>query len=97
MEEQDIQRTILIYLKEQCIFHWRNNSGKKGKYTFGLKGSSDIIGILPNGRFLAIEVKYGKNKPSEDQVAFIKNINDNGGLAFVAYDLETVVKALDTN
>jgi len=48
------------------------------RYTiqFGLKGSSDIIGIHMNtGKFLAIEGKTGKAKQSKQQLAFEKMIN----------------------
>lgn len=58
----------------------------------GLPGSSDIIGCLPGGRFLAIEVKALKGKVSPLQQQFIDNINQAGGLAFVARTIEAVQK-----
>lgn len=45
------------------------------------RGVSDILAVV-NGRFLAVEVKYAKGKPSEYQTRFIDRIKDNGGVAF---------------
>lgn len=58
-------------------------------------GIPDILACY-KGVFLGIEVKVGKNKPSELQKAKVKLINDAGGLAFVTWDnLEQVTAALD--
>lgn len=62
-------------------------------------GSSDLIGmksvtITPDmvGRtvavFVAIEVKFGNNTPSEEQVNFINLVKRMGGLSGVAYSVE---------
>jgi len=62
-----------------------------------MKGIPDILGILPGGAFLAIEVKKpkpDKTYPSKEQKAFMKRINDDGGIAFVARDVDTVKKML---
>lgn len=103
LNEQDIQNLILNWLNLKGIFAFRvNTTGvfdpekkiyrKMGK--FSLKGVSDIIGILPDGRFLAIEVKSAKGKPTKEQTAFINKINSKNGLAFVAYSLEDVFEKL---
>jgi hypothetical protein len=52
----------LRYLEVRGVYHWRNSTGavqiRPGRwYRFGKVGSSDILGILPGGRFLAVEVK----------------------------------------
>lgn len=79
----------LEYLKMLGIFCWRNNVGcaKIGNrfMRFGLKGSSDILGIMPDGRFLAVECKREKGgKLSEEQSAFLDAIRSRGGLAICA-------------
>lgn len=62
---------------------------------FQSAGIPDILACY-RGVFLGIEVKVGKNKPSELQKAKVKLINDAGGLAFVTWDnLEQVTVALD--
>jgi hypothetical protein len=68
--------------REDCYL-WQNNSGAAkigGRYVrFGLKGSSDIIGLTSDGKFLAIECKIGKDRQSEDQIAFENAIKGMGG------------------
>jgi hypothetical protein len=100
MLEKHIQRQILEYLDLKGIFAWRNNSGavfseykgRKRMIRYGLKGSSDILGILNDGRFLAIEVKKPDGKPTTEQLEFIDRINKNGGLAFIARSITEVIK-----
>ena len=53
-------------------------------------GVSDILGVLPGCRFLAVEVKVPKGKVSPHQQEFIDSVNQAGGLAFVARSLEDV-------
>jgi hypothetical protein len=48
------------------------------------KGSSDLIGITSQGIFFAIEVKTAKGRTSKEQDAFIKRIQEQGGIAGVA-------------
>lgn len=60
---------------------------------FGLAlGSSDIIGIAPCGRFLAIEVKTKTGRPTHQQLGFIEAVRKNGGIAGIA---RSVQDALD--
>jgi hypothetical protein len=69
----------------------------RGQYVhFGLcTGSSDLVGIVPpSGRFLAIEVKtyFGKTTPGQE--AFLKMVNDCGGIGFVARSPEEALEIL---
>ncbi len=69
---------------------------RSGKYK--TRGLPDIHGVLPGGRFLAIEVKMPPHKsasgkmvrsyPSPEQRQQIEEINAAGGLAFVARSLK---------
>ena len=45
-------------------------------------GTPDILACL-KGRFIGIEAKAGKNKPTALQVLSLKRIDDAGGLALV--------------
>lgn len=99
--EQDILRAILDYLiRIKHIYCWRNNSGAMVKddhfVRFGKVGSADILGVLPDGKFLAIEVKRpgGKTTPAQDD--FLALVRKNGGVAIVAHGVEDVILALDT-
>ena len=99
--EQSIQRAILDYLRFRGIFCWKNNTAGiyvKARNTYipsHAPGIADILGILDSrfgrsGRFLAIVVKAPKGKVSPHQEAFLKEINDRGGLAFIARSVEDV-------
>ena len=98
-KESDVQKAILDYLAFKRIFAWRNNAGtaqvKMGNKEYWMqlapKGSSDIIGIMPDGRFLAIEVKGTGGKPTDEQLAFLKHVNMVGGLGILAYSLDDVI------
>ena len=50
---------------------------------YGRSGVPDIIACV-NGRFLAIECKAGRNKPTALQVREIESIRKAGGVAVVA-------------
>lgn len=97
--EKDIQKSILEYLEAKRIFCWKEAStgvmvGDPNNPRFmpiGLKGKSDILGILKGGRFLAIEVKRPSGRLSEAQVEFLQNVNLNGGLGFVAHSIDDVI------
>ena len=60
---------------------------------FGLcRGSSDLIGITPDGRFLAIEVKTPNGKPTADQLAFIEAVRRAGGVAGICRSVLDALK-----
>ncbi len=101
--ESIIQKQITDYLelKYPLFFVWKNNTTgiKKpnGSYIPSQsKGSSDLLGIAPNGQFLAIEVKRpdGSYKATEDQRLFLEAIHNHGGLSGIATCVEDVDKIL---
>lgn len=95
--EKDIQKAILDYLNLKGIFCWKEHSGglpvDNGQrfIPIGLRGKSDILGIIQGGRFLAIEVKRPKGKVSVEQRLFLEKINEKGGIAFVATSVDDVI------
>lgn len=100
--ERDIQKAILDYLTLKHIVCWRSNSGtatadSRGKqYWIRLapRGTPDIVGYLPDGRFLGIEVKKKGGIVSQEQQDFLDKVNIAGGLGFVAYGLDDVMKRM---
>lgn len=63
--------------------------------TFGLAvGSSDIVGIAPNGRFLAIEVKTSTGRATKEQLRFIEAVNNAGGIAGIARSVEDALNLI---
>lgn len=95
MKEFEIRDQICEFLAKRGIFHWKDRSlvTKPGRGTSSsAKGVPDILGILPDGTFLGIEVKTkdGRIRPEQDR--FIKKATDLGGLCFVARSLDDVIK-----
>ena len=98
--ETQIQKAILEYLWFNRILAWRNNTGgmtdKRGHfYRFGKKGSGDIFCVLPGGKFVSIEVKSAKGRVRESQKEFMKEVNEQGALAFVARSIDDVREKLE--
>lgn len=101
--EKAIQNTILDWLRLQPeCFAWQNDTRPvydptKGCFRalgkYAMRGASDIIGMWGN-RFLAIEVKAGKNTMTQEQRLFLLEINRRGGIGFVAHSLDQVIAAL---
>ena len=84
-KEVAIQNKIRIELSKLGVLTFRNNTGwaSQERTKYGLcNGSSDIIGILPDGRFLAIEVKTTGKKPTIKQLNFIRAVCNHNGVAF---------------
>lgn len=102
MNEHDIQNQILQYIRLRGGVAIRVNSGsvlvkrkdKTYRYIGAEPGTSDIIGLY-RMRFLAIEVKNGKNLPTEVQVRFLETVRECGGIGIVAYSLDDVISVLD--
>jgi hypothetical protein len=87
-------KQILHFLFLKKIYAWRNNTTgiplpNGGFRPAAKKGTSDILGFIPpNGRFLAIEVKTGKDRLREEQIGFIQSVKDSGGIALVVKDFD---------
>jgi hypothetical protein len=63
--------------------------------TFGLcVGSSDIVGIAPDGRFLAIEVKTPTGRPTKEQLRFIAAVRNAGGIAGIARSVDEALQLI---
>ena len=100
--EKEIQKACLDWLALNSIFAWRNNTGayrvmaggREHFVRYGYKGSSDIIGVLPDGKFLAVEVKGKYGKLTIDQEEFLQRINDNGGVGFVVFHINDLINKL---
>ena len=89
-EENNLTKEIMAYLTVKQIYHWRNNTGRRGTVSYGFPGSADILGLLPSGRFLGIEVKSPEGLQNDKQMEFESNINVNNGIYLLARCLEDV-------
>jgi VRR-NUC domain len=92
--ENDLKKAILSYLHFHKIPAWRINSGAvkiQNRYIrFSVLGIADIIGVLPDGRFLAVETKSAGNTLIPGQKGFLETITRNNGVAIVAYSINDI-------
>lgn len=90
MKEQNVQAACLMALSQAGCLVWRQDTGayraRSGALVrYGLcVGSSDIIGLSPDGRFLAVEVKTDTGRATEAQLRFIAAVQAAGGRAGIA-------------
>lgn len=96
----DTTGRIVDFLNAQGFVVWRqNNTGiydaTKGVYRKNpnaKKGIADIIGFDRIGQFVAIEVKIGGDRLSNEQADFLTAVNMAGGMAMVARSWEDFLK-----
>lgn len=103
--ERDVLRACLDVLKARGIFCWRQNSGamkidgRNGRTRFvrwATSGVSDIVGVLPGGKILCVEVKNSTGgRLSDEQASFLDAIRRRGGVAVVINDAEDLAEILD--
>lgn len=68
---------------------WRQNNVAvcdRGQFRrfVGLKGVSDVIGFnVTTGRFLAVEIKVGRDRLSAEQEHFLQSVERAGGLGLI--------------
>jgi hypothetical protein len=101
--EGEVVKACLEYLALRGIYAYRQNTGaaeyqdKKGKKRFvryGKLGASDIVGLLPGGRFIAVECKAPGGRLSDHQIKYLEDIERMGGLAVIARSVEDLEKIL---
>ena len=101
--EKDVQSAVLeaLAFHPRVAFFWRQNTGgmqdeNVNKVRFAFKGCSDILGMLRDGRFLAIEVKRpGGPGPTPEQRAFLAKVRVGGGVGFVVRSLDDLKEGLE--
>lgn len=114
MLEKQLQNLVLDWLASVGVMAWPNAAvsvfdPRRGKFRKSnnkhhRNGIPDILGVMSDGRLLAIELKRppeGKraektlwNMCSPDQQAFIEEASHRGALCFVADSLETVQRKI---
>ncbi len=99
--EADSLAEVLQALSTHETVAWvrRQNTGAAkvgGRYIkFGWAGCTDLLGMMKDGRLLAVECKRPKGgKLSTEQAHFISLVNLFGGCAFVATTAIDVLKNL---
>jgi len=78
--ESDVKKKVKALLNKHEWFWWMPPANG-----FGKAGTSDFH-ALRAGVFLAVETKFGSNKPTALQRAFLQSIKSEKALAFVVDD-----------
>ena len=86
MDEKRFTQIVMKYLKDvKGLYPIRIQPGPHG----GMRGVSDILCCF-EGRFIAIELKVGKNQPTKLQSHFIRKIIEAGGKGAICRNLDEV-------
>lgn len=92
---------VLKALRTHPAVSWaeRQNTGSArigGRFIrFGWPGCSDVLGMLRDGRFLAVECKSPTGKLRPEQAVFLERINGAGGVGFMARDCRDIYRELN--
>jgi hypothetical protein len=101
--EGAVVKACLEYLQLRGIYAYRQNTGaaeytdktgKKRMVKYGKPGASDIVGVMPGGRFIAVECKALNGRLSDFQRQFLEDIDRMGGLAVVARSVDDIARAM---
>jgi len=102
MGESQIQTKIIKQLQSKGVYCWRQNNAAtydakmnsgQGGYrasSQSKKGIADILGVLPGGIHLEIEVKSKIGKQSPDQFIHQKKIEALGGVYVLARSVKDI-------
>ena len=75
--EKDVKASVRKLLEKHKYFWWMPPANGYGKV-----GISDF-NALRSGVFLAVETKFGGNKPTPAQRAYLESVTAEGGFGFV--------------
>jgi len=99
MSEAEILKACIAYLKKHPSVRmcWRQNSGtfKEGSRYIRAntaRGMSDIMGVLRDGRTLAVEVKSAGGVLADHQKKFIDDIAKAGGVSFCCHSIDECIE-----
>lgn len=87
--EKKLQDKAIAYLKENKIYYI-NQFGDG----FTGKGKPDLITCI-DGKFVAFELKVGKNDLQDDQVIHKRRIEKSNGLHFSPYTIDEFIEIVE--
>lgn len=98
MKESELLSYTIGCLKQSGLVWWRvsngavmhNIGGKMIMKKSAIKGFPDLAGVLPSGKFFAIELKTATGKLSPEQTDWITRLNHSGAIAVVLRSKEQV-------
>lgn len=99
LSTNELTQKVLRHLFDNGAFAWRANS--TGIYdpvlrkfrTAAKRGVSDILACY-KGKFIAIEIKTGKDRLSAEQKGFIASVQYAGGIALVIHTFEDYIEKI---
>lgn len=101
MNETELRKQVQVTLTQLGARLFRNNTGalknSDGRWVqFGLcEGSADLIGWMPDGRFLAVETKAPGQRTAPKRLAmqldFLAAVNKAGGVGFMPHSLDEAI------
>lgn len=106
-KEDRMQNKVMSYIKYNyptAIYSHVSNEGKRSpferykmKFLGAKAGIPDVMIFSPNKEFngLAIELKVGYNKPSDNQKKWLKDLKNSGWHTTWSNDIESVYKLID--
>ena len=77
VDEAGVKRVVKKLLLTYGWYYWMPSAN-----AFGISGISDFNAVR-NGRFLAIETKFGGNKPTPLQRRYLEQVAAHGALTMV--------------
>jgi hypothetical protein len=92
--ESEVLADCMAWLKQHNILVWRNNTGSgtlgvSGYYRYGITDGGDLIGLLPSGIHIEIEVKKSSGgRWSAGQMARKVEIELNNGVYLLVHSTE---------
>lgn len=100
--EQQLMPQVMLALSEAGCLVWRNNVGafldprtdRWVRYGVCNPGGSDLIGVAPDGRFLAVEVKGKRTAVRPEQETFIAAVLAAGGRAGIVRSVSDALALL---
>nr|DAL99451.1 MAG TPA: Nuclease [Caudoviricetes sp.] len=105
MSEADEQRTVVEWcaLKRIPVYHIPNGGSRNKAEAARLKAQGVKAGVpdlcIPVSRggyhSLYIEMKYGKNKPTEKQLEWIALLRREGMAAYVCYGADNAIACIE--
>lgn len=105
-KEDKLQHQVMAYIAAQYPFALAThiaNEGKRSpferfkfKYLGAKAGIPDVMIFDKNAKFngLAIELKAGKNKPTESQKQWLKDLEDRGWVAMWLNDFDQIIEVI---
>lgn len=99
MNHSALLNECLLTLSARGILAWANNTGALRDRSdrlvrYGCSGSHDILGVMPGGRAIGVEVKVGRDQLRPNQRAFHAAFAQRGGLSIVAKSVADLEQAL---